>query len=339
MKFAVIGAGAIGGYLGAKLAASGEDVTVIARGANLAAIQAHGLKLIQEDGSEIQARNVRAYQRPEEAGAATAAGKQDFVLLALKAHQVEPVAAAIAHLCHERTAIVTLQNGIPWWYFYQHGGVHAGRPIRSADPSGAIGAAIDPARIIGCVVYPAANLIKPGVIQVVEGNRFTLGEPDGSESDRVKTLAEILVRAGFKAPITRDIRGEIWLKLWGNLTFNPISALTHATLVDICQFPATRELATNMMREAETVANKLGITFRVGIERRIAGAERVGAHKTSMLQDIEQGRPIELDALLGSVVELGALTETPTPCINAVYAVTSLLAKTLATQNGRLQIR
>jgi 2-dehydropantoate 2-reductase len=173
---------------------------------------------------------------------------------------------------------------------------------------------------------------------VIEGNRFTLGELDGRESDRVKTLAEALVGAGFKAPITADIRAEIWLKLWGNLTFNPISALSHATLVDICQFPATRELATSMMREAEIIANKLGIVFRVGIDRRIAGAERVGAHKTSMLQDIEQGKPIELDALTGSVVELGALTETPTPCVSAIYAVTSLLARTLEAQHGRLQI-
>jgi 2-dehydropantoate 2-reductase len=333
MKFAIIGAGAIGGYLAAKLAAAGEEVTVIARGGNLAAIRTHGLTLIQEDGSEIRVSNLHAHARPEEAQ------PQDYVLLALKAHQVEALAAAIRHLCHERTAIVTLQNGIPWWYFYNHGGVYAGRPIQSADPSGAIGAAIDPARIIGCVVFPAANLIAPGVVQVVEGNRFTLGEPDGSESERVKTLAERLINAGFKAPITRDIRGEIWLKLWGNLTFNPISALTHATLVDICQFGPTRELATTMMREAELVANKLGIVFRVGIERRIAGAEKVGAHKTSMLQDVEQGRPIELDALMGSVVELGKLTETPTPCINALYAVTSLLARTLEAQKGRLQIR
>lgn len=332
MRFAVVGAGAIGGYLGARLAAAGEDVTMIARGANLDAIRAHGLRLIQEDGSELRATGLRAVARPEEAGA------QDFVLLAVKAHQVEAIATAINHLCHDSTAIVTLQNGIPWWYFYQHGGVHAGRTVHAVDPNGTIAAAIDPARIIGCVVFPAANLIEPGVIQVVEGNRFALGEPDGTESARVKTLAERLVNAGFKAPITADIRGEIWLKLWGNLCFNPISALTHATLVDICRFGGTRELAAIMMKEAETVANKLGIAFRVGIERRIAGAERVGAHKTSMLQDIEQGKPIELGALLGSVVELGMLTETPIPCINALYALTSLLAKTLEKEQGRLQI-
>ena len=332
MRIAIIGAGAIGGWLAAKLAASGEDVTVIARGANLAAIQAHGLRVIQEDGSEVHVTSLRALERPEQGP------PQDFVLLALKAHQLEAIANAIPHLYDERTAVVTLQNGIPWWYFCNCGGAYAGRTIRSVDPSGAISAAIDAARVIGCVVYPAANLVAPGVIQVVEGNRFTLGELDGKESERVRTLADALVRAGFKAPITADIRAEIWLKLWGNLTFNPISALTHATLVDICRFPATRELAASMMREAEVIANKLGVAFRVGIDRRIAGAERVGAHKTSMLQDIEQGRPIELDALMGSVVELGALTETATPCISALYAVTSLLARTLQAQHGRLQI-
>ncbi len=332
MKIAVIGAGAVGGYLSAKLAAAGEQVTVIARGANLAAIKTRGLRLIQEDGSEVHATNLRAYAHPEEAGT------QDFVLLAVKAHQVEAVATSIAHLCDERTAIVTLQNGIPWWYFYNHGGIHAGRAVHAADPGGTVAAHIDAARVIGCVVYPAATLIAPGTIQVVEGNRFTLGEPDGTESERVRTLAACLLNAGFKAPITADIRGEIWLKLWGNLTFNPLSALTHATLIDICRFAATRELAATMMKEAETVANKLGIVFRVGIERRIAGAERIGAHKTSMLQDVEQGRPIELDALMGSVVELGALTGTPTPCISALYAITSLLARTLETQHGRLRI-
>ncbi len=332
MKFAVVGAGAIGGYLGARLAAAGEDVTMIARGANLTAIRAQGLRLIQQDGSELRTTQLRAVAHSEEAGA------QDFVLLAVKAHQVETIAATIGPLCRDGTAIVTLQNGIPWWYFHRHGGALEGRQVRAVDPDGAIARAIDPARIIGCVVYPAANLIAPGVVQVVEGNRFTLGEPDGTESPRIEALAELLIGAGFKAPITADIRGEIWLKLWGNLCFNPISALTHATLVDICRFGRTRELAAIMMREAESVANKLGIVFRVGIERRIAGAERVGAHKTSMLQDIEQGKPIELDALMGAVVELGMLTETPTPCIGALYAVTSLLAKTLQEQHGRLQI-
>jgi 2-dehydropantoate 2-reductase len=260
------------------------------------------------------------------------------VLLTLKAHQVGAVAADLNRLCHEGTSIVTMQNGIPWWYFHRHGGEYEGTPIRAADPDGSIARHIDPRRVIGSVVYPAANLLRPGVVQVVEGNRFSLGELDGSTTPRLQAIAASLIKAGFKAPITADIRSEIWLKLWGNLSFNPISALAHATLVEICQFPLTRELATQMMTEAETIAAKLGVTFRVSIERRIAGAEKVGAHKTSMLQDVEQGRAIEIEALVGSVVELGALTQTPTPHISAVYACASLLSNTLNAQHGKLTI-
>jgi 2-dehydropantoate 2-reductase len=332
VKIAVVGAGAIGGYLGARLSAAGEEVTFIARGANLVALRTEGMRLIGEDGTEVRSVGARAVEKPEQAGI------QDFVLLTVKAHQVAAVAPELQHLCHAGTAIVTMQNGIPWWYFHRHGGRYEGTPIRSADPDGTIGRHVDPARIIGSVVYPAANLIAPGVVQVVEGNRFTLGEPDGSTSARVQAISASLTKAGFKAPVIADIRSEIWLKLWGNLSFNPISALTHASLVDICRFPLTRDLAAQMMREAEAIANKLGITFRVPIERRIAGAEKVGAHKTSMLQDIEQGRPIEIEALMGSVVELGALTETPTPCIGAVYACASLLANTLNASRGKLRI-
>jgi 2-dehydropantoate 2-reductase len=332
LRIAVVGAGAIGGYLGGWLAASGEEVTFIARGANLEAIRKHGMRVIGEDGVEIAAPGVLACER------ATEAGPQDVVLLTVKAHQVAPVAADVRHLCHENTTIVTMQNGIPWWYFYKHGGELEGTPVRSADPDGTIGQHIDSARILGSVVYPAANLIAPGVVQVVEGRRFTLGEPDGSESDRARAISAALTKAGFKAPLTNDIRGEIWLKLWGNVSFNPISALTHATLVDLLKFPLTRELSIAMMREAEAVAGKLGITFRVGIDRRVAGAEKVGAHKTSMLQDVEAGKPIEVEALVGSVVELGKLTNTPTPHIDAVYACARLLAKTLADQHGKLAI-
>ena len=332
MKIAVVGAGAIGGYLGARLSLAGEEVTFIARGPNLAAIQAAGMKLIAEDGSESRTTHARAVEKMGDAG------PHDTVLLTVKAHQVAAIAADLRHLCHADTAIVTMQNGIPWWYFYKHGGEYEGQPVRSADPDGIIGRSIDPARLIGSVVYPAANLIAPGVVQVVEGNRFTLGELDGSTTPRIEAIAASLVRAGFKAPVIADIRSEIWLKLWGNLSFNPISALTHATLVDICQFPLSRELARQMMTEAEAVAKKLGVTFRVNIERRIAGAEKVGAHKTSMLQDVELGRPIEIEALAGSVVEIGALTGTPTPYVSAVYACASLLAKTLNAQHGRLAI-
>ncbi len=332
MKFAIVGAGAIGGYLGNRLAAAGETVTFIARGRNLEAIRAGGMKLVLEDGSVHTAAGVRAFEDPAEAG------PQDAILLNVKAHQVAPLAAQLEAMCHADTAIVTMQNGIPWWYFYRHGGELEGRPVTSADPDGSIGQHIDPRRLIGSVVYPAAELVQPGVVHVVEGNRFTLGELDGSTTPRIEAIAQALIRGGLKAPISADIRSEIWLKLWGNLSFNPISALTHATLVDICQFPLTRGLAAAMMTEAQQVAEKLGVTFRVSLEKRIAGAERVGAHKTSMLQDVEHGRAIEIEALVGSVAELGRMTGIPTPHIDAVYACTSLLGKTLATQHGRVRV-
>jgi 2-dehydropantoate 2-reductase len=332
MKIAVVGAGAIGGYLGARLALAGEDVSCIARGENLIALRSNGIKLILEDGTELHTRDVRAYEKMADAS------KQDLILLTLKAHQVAAVAADLSLLCHEQTAIVTMQNGIPWWYFYKHGGEHNGAAVRAVDPDGVIARHIDPARVIGSVVYPAANLVAPGVVHVVEGNRFSVGELDGSTTPRLKALAESLINAGFKAPISNDIRSEIWLKLWGNLTFNPVSALTHATLVDLCQFPLTRDLAMHMMTEAEAIAKKLGVVFKVSVDRRIAGAEKVGAHKTSMLQDVEQGRALELDALVGAVIELGQLTHTPTPHIDAVYACVSLLAKTLRDGQGRVQI-
>jgi 2-dehydropantoate 2-reductase len=333
MKIAVVGAGAIGGYLGGWLSAAGEDVTFIARGPNLDAIARDGMRVIGEDGKEIVSQGARAVRTMREAG------PQDVVLLTVKAHQVAPIAEDLAQMMDENTTLVTMQNGIPWWYFHKHGGEFEGRPVAAADPDGTIGRHIDSDRIVGSVVYPAAVLVRPGVVEVVEGNRFTLGELDGSEPPRIQAISAALKKAGFKAPVTNDIRGEIWLKIWGNLSFNPISALTHATLVDLLKFPLTRELSINMMREAETIANKLGITFRVGIDRRVAGAEKVGAHKTSMLQDVEAGKPIELDALVGAVVELGRLTNTPTPHIDAVYACASLLAKSLADQGGKLQIQ
>ncbi len=332
MRIAVVGAGAIGGYLGGWLSAAGEDVTFIARGANLDAIAANGMRVIGEDGVEVTAKGARAVRTMRDAG------PQDAVLLTVKAHQVAAVAADLSALMSDDTTIVTMQNGIPWWYFHKHGGEFDGRPVASADPDGTIARHIDSDRIVGSVVYPAATLVSPGVVQVVEGKRFTLGELDGSESARVQALSATLGRAGFKAPVTSDIRGEIWLKIWGNLSFNPISALSHATLVDLLRFPLTRELSIAMMREAEAIANTLGVRFRVGIDKRIAGAEKVGAHKTSMLQDVEAGKPIELDALVGAVVELGRLTGTPTPHIDAVYACASLLAKTLVDQNGHLRI-
>jgi len=229
--------------------------------------------------------------------------------------------------------VVTMQNGIPYWYFHKHGGELAGTIVRSVDPSGLIGTTIRAERVIGCVVYPASELVAPGIVKHIEGDRFPVGELDGSSSMRVTRVSECFTNAGFKAPVLDDIRAEIWLKLWGNLTFNPISALTRSTLVDICQYPRTRELAAAMMTEAQTIAHKLGITFRVDLEKRIAGAEKVGKHKTSMLQDVEAGRAPEIEALVGAVVELGRLTHTRTPHIDAVYALTSLLAQTIA-NNG-----
>lgn len=333
MRIAVVGAGSIGGYLGARIALAGDDVTFIARGANLQAINAQGFRLIEEDGTEHVARNVRAVQK------AADAGPQDFVLLALKAHQVGALAADVPAMFGPDTAVVTLQNGIPWWYFHKLGGEFDGRPVKSVDPDGAIAAAIPNERIIGSVVYPASELVAPGVVKVIEGNRFSLGEPDNGKSDRVQRISDALTRAGFKAPISSDLRSEIWLKLWGNLTFNPVSALTHATLAAICRFPATRALAAEMMAEARTVAERLGVRFRITIDKRIAGAEAVGEHKTSMLQDVEHGRALELDALLGSVIELARLTGTPTPHCDAVYACVSLLGSTLAAQKARLQVR
>ncbi|MHC2086853.1 ketopantoate reductase family protein [Methylobacterium sp. CM6244] len=333
MSIVIVGAGAIGGFLGVRLANIGEDVTFIARGANLDAIRSNGMRLIEENGSEIHVKNLKATKSMEEAGV------HDVVLLTVKAHQVGPIAADLHHLIGPDTIVVTMQNGIPWWYFSGgHGGELAGTHLETADPGRLIAEYLDPKHVIGSVVYPAAVLTEPGVVQVIEGHRFGLGELDGSMSPRVQALAQLLIKAGFRAPVTSDIRAEIWLKLWGNLSFNPISALSHATLVDICQFPETRALAADMMREAETIANKLGITFKLGIERRIAGAEKVGAHKTSMLQDVEAGRPIELEALVGSIIELGRLTDTPTPHIGTVYALMRLLSQSLERAQGRLSI-
>ena len=332
MKIAVVGAGAIGGYLGARLALAGEEITFIARNRNLEAINADGFRLIFEDGAQQHARTVRAVQHMADAG------PQDAVLLTLKAHQIDSVLPELRALFGPETIVVTMINGLPWWYFHRLAGPYADRSLESVDPGGRIAAHIEAERVIGSVVYPAAELVAPGVVKVIEGNRFTLGEPDGSRSARVEALSQVLMNAGFKAPVTKDIRGEIWVKLWGNLCFNPISALTHATLQDICRYPASRALAASMMREAQQVAEALGVQFKISLDKRIAGAEAIGAHKTSMLQDVEHGRTIELAAIVGSVIELGAITGVPTPTITAIHAATALLAKTLADANGRLAI-
>ena len=330
MKFAVVGAGAIGGYLGARLAIAGEEVTFIARNRNLAAINANGFKLIEEDGSEQHTRAVRAVQSMADAG------PQDVVLLTVKAHQVIDLLPGLRDLFGPQTLVVTMINGIPWWYFQGLAGPHQGRGLDSVDPGGQLAAAIEPERIIGSIVYPAAELLEPGVVKVVEGNRFTIGELSGERTERIERLSQALIRAGFKAPVSKDIRSELWVKLWGNLSFNPISALTHATLEDICRFPASRALAAGMMTEAQKVAEALGVRFRISLDQRIAGAEAVGAHKTSMLQDVEAGRAPEIAALVGAVVELGRITGVPTPQIEAIYSAMQLLAHTLAQQKAKV---
>jgi 2-dehydropantoate 2-reductase len=331
MKICVVGAGAIGGLLAAKLQQSGEQVSVIARGPHLAAIKANGLKLIAEDGSEATAR-VAATDKIAEAG------EQDLVILGMKAHQVAAVASDLKQLYGPETAVLTAQNGIPWWYFFKHGGQFEGRQLESVDPGGVVAANLPIARVLASVVYPAAEIIQPGVIKHIEGNRFSLSEIDNSETPRIKLVSQTLTKAGFKAPVVSDIRAELWTKLWGNLSFNPVSALTHATLEDLCRFPLTRGLVANMMREAQTVGEALGIRFRISIDKRIAGGEAVGPHKTSMLQDIEAGRAVEADALIGSVIELGRIVDVPTPHLDTTFALVKLLSKTLSDQHGRLRI-
>ena len=329
MKVCVVGAGAIGGMMAVKLAQSGHEVSVIARGAHLDAIQTNGLKYI-ENGDETVVKDLTA---TADMGEVTG---QDVVLLGVKAHQIEPIADQLMPMLSETGVIVTLQNGIPWWYFQKLEGDYRDNIVRTVDPDGAIAAAIDPDRIIGCIAFPAATIDEPGVIRHIEGNRFPLGELDGAESERVLAIRDAFVEAGFKSFVLPDIRSEIWLKLWGNLSFNPISALTHATLVDICQFPQTRALAAQMMTEAQQIAEKLGASFRVSLERRIEGAEGVGKHKTSMLQDLEVGKALEIDGMLGVVIELGEQTDTPTPAINTVFALVSLLNKTAQEEGLRI---
>ena len=321
LKIAIVGAGAIGGYLGVKLALTGHDVTFVARGENLKAIQSQGMKLEMDNGETVHAQNVRACTIDQ-------AGPHDYVFLTMKSHQVEPVANQLAGLCHDQTAVVTMQNGVPWWYFFGLPG-HQGRQLNSVDPGGKLWQQIGPQRVIGSVVYPAAELVAPGVVKLIEGNRFTLGEPSGEKSERVMQLAQAMIGAGFKTPVSTDIRSELWVKLWGNLSFNPVSALTHATLQDIAEFAPSREVVANMMQEAQAVAERTGIQFKISIDKRIAGAQAVGAHKTSMLQDIEQGKALELDALLGSVIELGQVVGIATPTLHTVHNLCLLLQQSV----------
>jgi 2-dehydropantoate 2-reductase len=320
MRICIFGAGAIGGYVAAKLAAKGEaDLSLIARGPNLEAMQTNGLRLI-EDGEE-HVHKVRAEQDPAKLG------PQDYVFLALKAHSVPGVVAAMQPLIGSDTAVVTAQNGVPWWYFYKLTGPNEGKRLETVDPGGTIWDGIGPERAVGCVVYPATELEAPGTVRHIEGNRFPLGEPSGEMSERVRALSQMLVAAGLKAPVRSDIRSDIWVKLWGNLSFNPISALTGATLEQIAGDPATRTVVRRMMVEAQAVGEALGVRFAVSVDRRIDGAGEVGAHKTSMLEDLERGRPMEIDALVTAVTELGTLTGHATPTIDTVLALVQQLAR------------
>ncbi len=313
MRIAIFGAGAIGGYLGAKLAAAGADVTFIARGPHLAAMQARGV-VLREEGRETVVR-------PRCVGDAAEAGEQDYVFVTLKAHSLPAAAPDIAKMMGPRSALVTGINGVPYWYFYGLDGANRDRRVESVDPGGRLWDVLPPAQAIGCVVYPAAEVPEPGVIQHTYGDRFSLGEPDGSRSERVEALSKALIAAGLKAPVRPKIRDEIWVKLWGNLCYNPISVLTGATLDIITTRPDLRAVCRAMMAEAQVVAEALGVRFAITLEKRLDGASEVGAHKTSMLQDLERGRPLEIDALLGAVVELGQVTGHAMPTCESILAL------------------
>jgi 2-dehydropantoate 2-reductase len=312
MRICIYGAGAIGGDLGAQLALAGEDVTLVARGPHLEAMQSNGLKL--RIGGEERVARPRCTSDPAEAG------EQDYVIVTLKAHSVPGIVDAMQPLLGPDTAVVSAVNGVPWWYFYKLEGPWEDRRIESVDPGGKQWDEIGPERAIGCVVYPACDVPEPGVIEHINGDRFTLGEPSGEKTDRVMRLSKTLIQAGFKAPV-RSIRDEIWIKLWGNLCFNPISALTQATLDVVATEKGTRAVARAMMLEAQAIGEKLGVRFRVDVDKRIDGAAAVGAHRTSMLQDLEKGRPMEIDALVTAVQEMGRMVEVPTPTIDVVLAL------------------
>ncbi|SLN09802.1 2-dehydropantoate 2-reductase [Roseivivax jejudonensis] len=323
MKICIFGAGAIGGYMAAKLAQAGADVSVVARGPHLAAMQANGLRLIE--GETDTHVDITAEEDPARLG------PQDYVIVTLKAHSVPPVVDKMQPLIGPETTIVSGVNGLPWWYFHGHGGPYEGTRLETVDPGNAQWDGFGPDRVLGCVVYPAAEVSEPGVVRHIEGNRFSLGEPDGSKSERAQALSKALAEAGLRAPVRPRLRDEIWLKLWGNLSFNPISALTHATLDVLCTDDGTRQVARAMMVEAQQIAETLDIKFPVDVDRRIRGGAEVGAHRTSMLQDLEAGRPMEIDALVRSVQELGRITSIPTPTIDTVLALVTLRARVAGT--------
>lgn len=328
MRFLIAGAGAIGGYIGAKLANAGSDVTLFARGAHLKAMQEQGVRVVPAEGSEETAFE----SRPRIIGDLKDAGEQDVIILGVKAHGLTSLAPSITPLIGPNTTVLSTQNGIPWWYFEGDTGEFAGLRLERVDPGGVISSAIPVKHVVGSLVYFATDLAEPGVVRHIEGNRISLGEPDGSRSDRIKAIAEAFIKGGLRAPVTTRLRGEMFVKLLGNAAFNPISALTRATLVKMARDPDVRALVAQIMTEVSAIATRLGITLPVSIDQRIAGAEAVGEHKTSMLQDLELGRPMELECIAGALVELGEKLNIPTPHLSSVYACTKLLGETLAAQ-------
>jgi 2-dehydropantoate 2-reductase len=322
MKFLIAGAGAIGAYMGACMARAGQDVTLFARGPHLRAMQDHGVRVKSVDG-DFEAH-------PKISANLEDVGPVDVVFLGVKAHGLTQLAPQLKPVLGPETAVVGTQNGIPWWFFQGWGGEHEGMHLERVDPDGAIAAAIEPRRVLGSIVYFATDIVEPGVVRHTEGNRISLGEPDGTRSDRSRQIAEALIAAGLRCPVTTRIRQEIWVKILGNVAFNPISALTGATLVQMARDSDVNALVRRIMEETVAVGAKLGLEVPITIDQRIAGAEKVGEHKTSMLQDLEAGRPIELEAVVGAVAELGERLNVPMPHTRAVYACTKLLAQTRA---------
>ncbi|MCW5656829.1 MAG: 2-dehydropantoate 2-reductase [Burkholderiaceae bacterium] len=336
MRICVVGAGAIGGFLAGRLACAGHEVSVVARGAHLDAMRRNGLVLIDQHGESMPALRVRA----ESAERSAELGTQDLVVLALKSHQIADVAPRLGALCDARTPVVALQNGIPWWYFHAHRGPLAGRRLESVDPGGRIAACIAPQRVIGSVAHKGAELAAAGVVRhiVTPADRFPLGEPDGSRSERVTAISRVFQDAGVAAPVTVDIRTEKWFKLWGNVVWNPVCALTQATVLDLYHLPVARELGVTLMLEMRELARRLGVEIPGTPQQRLARALEIGAARPSMLQDVQAGRPIEIEALLGALVELADLTSTPVPSIRAVYACARLLDAVLRERKARIDV-
>jgi 2-dehydropantoate 2-reductase len=322
VRIAIVGTGAVGGLIGARIAAAGDTVTLIDVGEQQEVLRTRGLTLETSTGERIEAREAVVRDLAD-------ADPQDLVVLAVKAYDLPAIAKPLSALYHDHTMVLPVQNGLPWWYFQRLEGPFANRRIESLDPDGSLGQHVPPERILGAVVYPAAEVVGPGVVRHVEGNRIVVGELDDRPRERTQEVIDLLKRGGFKSFFLEDLRGEIWLKLLGSAVFNPLSALTHATMVDICRFEPSHSLSVDLMEEAQSVANAFGVSIRLPIEKRMAGAERVGRHKTSTLQDVERGKRLEVDALVGAVVEIARWVDVPTPKLEAIAAATALLDRTL----------